>query len=144
FNFFQRDYQPIGPIEEADKVAPVFQITNAQTVAGYLSGVWEWVLDNNPADEGQLYTGEVSTTYTNQISSFDFTAEKTLVDDDKLHILIDKYNLLLAQGNLTQPTIDIILAAVKQLPNTNDSERERRARFTAYLVMSSPEYLINR
>ena len=144
FNFFQRDYQPIGAVEEASKVAPVFQITNAQTVAGYLSGVWEWVLDNNPADEGQLFTGEVSTTYTNQISSFDFTAEKTLVDDDKLHILIDKYNLLLAQGNLTQPTIDIILSAVKQLPNTNDTERERRARFTAYLVMSSPEYLINR
>ena len=34
FNFFQSDYQPIGPVEEANLVAPEFQITNTRTIAG--------------------------------------------------------------------------------------------------------------
>ena len=56
----------------------------------------------------------------------------------------DKYNMLLAQGNLGAETVDIIIDAVKALPNGTDTEKERKARFIAYLVMASPEYVINK
>lgn len=144
FNFFQRDYSPIGPATDNDKVAPEFQITNAQSIAGYLSGLWEWIVDNNPADENDLYTNEDNNTYVNEVSRLDFLEDLPYTDNDKVHILIDKYNMLLAQGNLGAETVDIIIDAVKALPNGTDTEKERKARFVAYLVMASPEYVINK
>lgn len=144
FNFFARDYSPIGPVTDNAKVGPVFQVTNTQSIAGYLGGVWEWVIDNNPADENDLFTNEDNNVYVNEISRLDFLSDLPYTDNDKIHILVDKYNLLLAQGNLRPETADIIIDAAKLLPTTTEAEKERKARFIAYLVLASPEYVINK
>lgn len=144
FNFFQRDYAPIGPVTNGEKVAPEFQITNTQSIAGYLGGLWEWIIDNNPADENDLYSNEDNNIYSNEVSRLSFLEDLPFTDNENIHILVDKYNLLLAQGNLSAATTDIILDAVKLLPNSTETEQERKARFVAYLVMASPEYVINK
>ncbi len=58
FNFFQQDFQPIGPVEQLDLVAPEFQITNTQSITGYINGLYRWIVKDNPADEYDLYSGE--------------------------------------------------------------------------------------
>ena len=143
FNFFQQDYQPIGPIEEAGLVAPEFQITDAQTIAGFINGLYRWIFDGDIADEYSLYTGEPSANYANQISSLNLSDESLLTDDDKLHILLDKLNLLLAQGRVSDNSLDIITNVVKQFPNGTAQEKTDRAKLSIYLLMSAPEYLIN-
>ena len=144
FNFYQMDYQPLGPVNDADLFAPEFQITNSQTISGWIDGLYRFVVNENIADEYDLYSGEVNDNYADQISTIDLTTEMTMTNDDELHILVDRLNLLLAQGRLTQPTIDKIITAITNFNNEDADDMELRVKLTIYLVMSSPEYLINR
>ena len=144
FNFFQQDYQPIGPIEDADKFAPVFQITDAQTIAGYINGLYRWLISGDIADEYDIYSGEPNSDYENEISQIDLLTEMDLTDHDELHVLMDRLNLLLAQGRVSEESINIIIDALKEFPNSDAEDKEDLVRLAIYLFMTSPEYLINR
>lgn len=144
FNFFQPDYQPLGPIEVQDLVAPEFQITDAQTISGYLNAVYDWIFNGNIADEWQVYRNEPEASYNDERASLDFSEESMLTDDDEVHILLDRLNMLLAGGRLTAPTLDTIKNTVIQFPNEDLEDQEVRAKLAIYLVLSSPEYLISR
>jgi uncharacterized protein (DUF1800 family) len=143
FNFFQQDYQPIGPVESAGLVAPEFQITDAQTIAGFINSLYRWIIDGDIADEYSLYSGESSSVYVNQISNMNISEEILLTDNDKLHILLDKLNLVLAQGRVSQNSLDIIANVLLQFPNSTVQEKTDRAKLAIYLLMTAPEYLIN-
>ena len=144
FNFYQMDYQPLGPVNDADLFAPEFQITNSQTISGWIDGLYRFVIGENIADEYDLYSGESNDNYADEISTIDLTTEMTMTNDDELHILVDRLNLLLAQGRLTQPTIEKIITAITNFDNEDEDDMELRVKLAIYLVMSSPEYLINR
>jgi len=144
FNFFQADYQPIGPVDSLDLVAPEFQITNAQTVTGFINGLYRWVLEDNPADERDLFGGEYDDGYEDEISSLDISDEILLANDQHLHILVDRLNLVLAQGRLSATTEQTIIDALKVFEDEDAEDLEFRARLAIYLVMCAPEYLINR
>lgn len=144
FNFFQYDYQPLGPVTEQDLFAPEFQITNSQTLSGWINALYQFVINENIADEFNLYSNEPSENYQDEFSLMDFSTEILYVNDDELHILLDRLNLILASGKLTESTINTIINVVKELPNEDVDDKELRAKLAIYLVMSSPEYLINR
>jgi len=144
FNFFQYDYQPIGPIEQAGLMAPEFQITNTKTITGYIKGLFRWVINENPADEYDLYSGEENSTYDNEVAMWDISDEVLLAQDDHLHILIDRLNLLVAQGRISSTNEAFIINAIKEFPAEDADDLELRTRLAIYLVMSCPEYLINR
>lgn len=144
FNFFQADHQPLGAVQEADLVAPEFQITDAQTIAGWMNALYRFVVNSNIADEYDLYSGEPNETYSDEISTLDFTDELLYTNDDELHILLDKLNLVLAQGRLTEPTIEKIIEAIQVFPNSSESDKLTRVELAIYLTMTSPEYLIHK
>ena len=142
FNFFQPDHQPIGPVAEADLVAPEFQIINSQTVIGYLNGLNDWIVRDRPVDEWDLYGGEDIPD--NERSYFELSDEIALASNEYLHQLIDRLNLLLAHGRLSDRSTDLIINALKEFPDEDQEDLESRVRLAVYLVMSAPEYLINR
>lgn len=176
FNFFQSDYQPIGKIEEEGKVAPEFQITNTQTISGYFNGLNDWVMRDRYTDEWRLYNNEPD--YSDDYAYFNFEDEKALVDEGRLPQLLERLNLILAHGKLSQATMDAIIEAVIEwdieqedciqectktcapedtncipgptpqcISKCEDDNLQRllnRVRLAVYLVMASPEYLINR
>ena len=144
FNFFQYDYQPIGSIEQNNLFAPEFQITNSQTITGWINGLYRWVINGNPTDEYDLYSGEPDDSYEDEIGSLDISDEQLLADDAHLHMLVDRLNLILAQGRLSSYTEQVIIDAIKEFDQENAEDLELRTRLAIYLVMSSPEYLINR
>ncbi|MFZ1561900.1 MAG: DUF1800 family protein [Saprospiraceae bacterium] len=144
FNFFQQDYQPIGAVEEAGLVAPEFQITDAQTIAGFINGLYRWVINGDIADEYDLFSNEADANYTDEISVIDVSGETTYTDNDKLHILMDRLNLLLAQGRVSDTSLNTIINVLKEFPNTTVTEKQDRTKLAIYLFMTSPEYLINR
>lgn len=139
FNFFQSDYTPIGRIEEEDLVAPEFQITNTQSIAGYFNGLNEWLIDEYYVDAWSVFEGEPD--FSDQIGTFDYSDEILLLQEQRFDQLIERLNLILAHGKLTQRTLDAISLLVKDIPIEDDSERVALA---IYLVMASPEYLVNR
>jgi hypothetical protein len=63
---------------------------------------------------------------------------------------LDKYNLILTGGKLTPTTLQTIRNAVEAMPYTesngvpNTDNAYRRMRIAIMLIMSSPDYLINR
>lgn len=144
FNFFQYDFQPIGPIDDAGLFGPEFQITNAQTLQGYINGLYRWLFDGDISDEYSLYTGEPSSNYTNQIANMDLTEELTLTQNDHLHILLDRLSLLLANGAVSQQTLETIQNVLVQFPNSTETERKQKVALAAYLIMTSPDYQIKR
>lgn len=81
---------------------------------------------------------------------FDLTADYPLTRNDRLTQLLDKYNLILAHGRLSQQSLNIIKKAISGMPlsitngviNTDDASR--RVRIAIYLIMSSPDYIINK
>lgn len=144
FNFFPTDYQPLGPVEGADLVAPEFQLINSQSIAGWMNALYRFVVSGNIADEYDLYSGEPNEDYEDEISNLDFTDELLYTNDDELHILLDKLNLVLAQGRITQPTLDKIIETTIAFPNTSESDKITRIELVIYLMMTSPEYLIHK
>ena len=144
FNFFQPDYQPLGAVEEADLVAPEFQITDSQTIAGWMNALYRFIVLGNIADEYRLHGNEEVDAYADEFSTLDFTDELLYTNDDQLHILIDKLNLVLAQGRMTEITIEKIIEAIKAFPNNNDNDKLTRVELAIYLTMTSPEYLIHK
>ncbi len=142
FNFFQPDHQPIGDIADQDLVAPEFQIVNSQSLIGYLNGLNEWIVRDRPADEWSLYNDEEVPE--NEKSFFQLDDEIAIATDDRLHELVDRLNLVVAHGRLTQRTEEIIINALKEFPDGDREELDQRVRVAIYLVMSSPEFLINR
>ena len=144
FNFFQYDYQPLGPIEDADLFAPEFQITNSQTITGWINALYRFVINENIADEYDIYSGEPNADYEDEISTLDLSNEIMYTSDETLHILMDRLNLILAQGRMTQTTIDTIIEAIKKFDDNDEDDLEFRAKLAIYLTMTTPEYLINR
>lgn len=144
FNFFQYDYQPIGPIEEAGLFAPEFQITNAQSITGWINALYRFVVNENIADEYDIYSNEDNTLYEDEISTLDLSTEIMYATDENLHILIDRLNLILAQGRLTETTKEAIIEALKKFADDDEDDLEFRAKLAIYLTMTTPEYLINR
>ncbi|MEM9548023.1 MAG: DUF1800 family protein [Bacteroidota bacterium] len=144
FNFYQYDYQPLGPIEEAGLFAPEFQITNAQTITGWINALYRFIVNENIADEYDLYNGEDNDLYADEMSTLDLSNEIMYTTDETLHILMDRLNLILAQGRMSQTTIDTIIEALKKFAQNNENDFEMRAKLAIYLTMTTPEYLINR
>ncbi|MFK7984313.1 MAG: DUF1800 family protein [Saprospiraceae bacterium] len=149
FNFFQQDYQPIGPVEEAGLYAPEFQITNSQTIAGYMNALNNWLFHGNIVDDwGWAYAGSIDPI--NDRATLDFSTEVTLVDNDKLPELLNRLDLILTHGQLSQHSKELMISVIKEMPtvgyNAANTEmlRLNRVQMAVYLIMASPEYLINR
>lgn len=144
FNFFQPDYQPLGPVVEMDLVAPEFQLADSEKIKAWINGLFRYMVQGNIADEYDIFNGEVNAHYADEISEIDITNELMYTDDDQLHIMADRLNMLLAQGKVSDSTLETIINVVKEFENDDDDDKEIRVTLMIYLIMASPEYLIHR
>ena len=149
FNFFQPDYAPNGLVKNAVKVAPEFQLLNSSSLTGYFNALNKWIINDSPTDFWSLFVGE--TYKPDQNPRFNLAADFVLTKNDRLPELLDKYNLLFAHGTLSAETLLSIKTAVSNMPYSEDSPGVpnasaafRRSRIALYLILSSPDYLINK
>lgn len=140
FNFFQPDYQPIGAVSDAGLVAPEFQITNSVTIMGYANELHDWLYDDTQVMQYyDIFSGEEN--YDTKKVKLEMTDELALGTDDKLNELIERLNLILANGQLSETTRSIIYNAISQIP---EDQSDIRVKMGVFLVMISPDYLIIR
>ena len=144
FNFFQRDYTPIGSVEDAGKVAPVFQITDSQTITGWINGLYRWLYYENFGDEWEKYDDEPVGIIDSERTQLNFEDYYAYTSDDKLIELFDKFNLIFAHGRVASESIQEMIDLVSRMGNDNESQQRDRIQIAAYLILTSPEYLINR
>ena len=130
FNFFRPGYVPPGTeLARRGQTAPEFQLTNENSVAGYINfmhGVIAWG-----------YGAAAS-----RISVPDYTREMALVNDPAA--LVDRLNLLLAGGQLSAATLTTIRNAITTINPGSDWGRKTRVWSAIALVMACPEYLVQK
>lgn len=141
FNFFQTDFQPIGPVEEAGLFAPEFQITNSVTILGYANRLHDWLMKTNQVMEYRdIFPSEIN--YDEKRVNFDLTDELALEEDHEIGELIERLNLILLHGQLSDGSREIIRGALEEI--TDEDDYDIRVRLAIFLVMISPDYLILR
>lgn len=124
FNFFLPDHQPAGVIAQADLFAPEFQIITAVTAissANQLRSQVDGVMNGNSND---LY--EVRLNLTDEIA---------IAPD--VRALIDRLDLIMMYGNMSQPMRQILIDAASQIDDLED-----RVKMVVFLISISPEYSV--
>lgn len=126
FNFFRPGYVPLNSGVSADGfVAPEFQITNESTVIGYAN----FMLNHMAGDpQHQLVV--------------DYSEWLPLATDTAK--LVDRLNLQLTGRALAAASVDLIARAVGSLPAANADQQLRRVQMAFYLMLVSPDYLVQR
>jgi uncharacterized protein (DUF1800 family) len=133
FNFFLPDFQPIGEIADAEMVAPEFQIFNSVTSIGYVNEVHAWAIWDNL---WHAWTEEDHDVFTD-LSGFAESAKDT-------EVLINKMDMLLSNGQLSDYTREVIKDAVDGVAGQSEASLMNKVRLAAYLIMVSPDYAIFR
>lgn len=145
FNFFLPDYQPNGIISDLNLFAPEFQIHNSNTSIGYLNEVDFWTFRKslmpyyNPkelAEEGE----ELPLEYNPDMgfpAFIDLPVFAEVLDQGGDEALLDRIDILMTHGALSQQSRSIILNAIQQV-----TDEENKIYMAFYLVMISPDYVI--
>jgi uncharacterized protein (DUF1800 family) len=128
FNFFSPDYQAPGAVAEAGLYSPEFQLTTEVVVATTANYI-------NKA----IYTSLGPTT--NKIT-FNLSVELSLSNNPT--DLVDHLNYLLMAGNMSPAMRTTLINAVGSIPANNLAGRTERVRTAIYLVVNSPEFVIDK
>ncbi|MGL4630121.1 MAG: DUF1800 domain-containing protein [Leadbetterella sp.] len=149
FNFFLPDYAPDGPVKNSSKYAPEFQLLNSQSFTGYQNSLHYWIVNDGPTEYWNLFNNE--TYKPDQDPGFNYTNDLPLTANNRLIELIDKYNMILANGRLSPNSVNFIKNAIMAMPPSvnasgviNTNLATDRVRILIYLIMSSPDYLITK
>ncbi|MDP1025906.1 DUF1800 domain-containing protein [Sphingomonas sp. KR1UV-12] len=122
FNFFRPGYSPPATaIAQAGLVAPEFQITNEQSVVGYINYMYALVANG---------TGDTKADYATILAKAADT-----------NALVDEVALLLAAGQLSATTIGTIRAAVDSVSATATGGPTNRVGIAIMLTLAAPDYL---
>ncbi len=142
FNFFRPGYVPPSTaMATVNRLAPEFQIVNESTVGGYVNmmqdvirtGIYTTNSDVSGNTEGGA---NVTATYLNELP---LAANPTA--------LIARLNLLLTGGRLSSATQALILqtlTATNVTATSTTSAKLDRICLAVFLIMASPEYLVQK
>ena len=146
FNFFLPNYQPLGPIADLDLVAPEFQIFNSATSLSHVNAAHEWALWEYIFDDVTdfFYPDTTAVVPDHAYSRMDLTDESALItqiwpaNSSEVDLLIDRVNLILCYGNMSDNTRQIIKNTLMDV----GGDESWLPRFAIYLTLISPDYSI--
>lgn len=145
FNFYLPEYQPNGPIADADLFAPEYQIHTSATSINYINLVYDWFVND--------YLGEIAThagTSVHNAPSYELNdldpADYLYLDLDEEYnmawdasALVERLNLILTGGLFSEATKTNIINAVEEV-----DDPVQRVRIALFLSFIAPEYNIQK
>ncbi|MFT4613145.1 MAG: hypothetical protein ACI9NT_000281 [Bacteroidia bacterium] len=133
FNFYRPGYIAPGTATgNAGLTAPELQIANATTVVGYPNFMTLFAFGLTPQRDRQISQAFIPS----------YSTEIALADDSDA--LLDHLDLLLTHGNLQTDTRARIAEVLDFLPPDSDENRQLRAQFASFMIMTAPEYIVLR
>lgn len=145
FNFFTPFYAEDTYVKPNEMVSPEFQILHSVTSIHYLNWVEDAITDKPFKNQTEVKIGSPKLTNNSaDPPSLDFSDEIAALDNDGLTAMIDRLNLILCHGQLSDGTRAIITNAILELDNSNNATftSEDKVHFAAYLMMVSSDYTI--
>lgn len=148
FNFYLPNYAPHGSIENANEVAPEFQLHNSATSIAYVNSMYELLFSDsnnklNITVPTQIHASEFfrtsDTTLANDKLAFDFTSEKALATALDIETLIKRISLVLTG----KENISIL----NEIKNTIDNEigysnKNWVVQTVVFMIAISPEFTV--
>lgn len=135
FNFYKPGYlAPRTQTGSAGLTVPELQITTSTTVVSYPNFISYYALglvNELAEDNGQPMSFEA-----------DYSAQTALARDPQA--LLDNLDTLLTHGTLGTAARDRIVEAISLLPARDNEDLELRARLASVMVMTTPDYLVQR
>ncbi|MBE0368536.1 DUF1800 domain-containing protein [Pseudoalteromonas aurantia] len=150
FNFFRPGYTSPGSITaKKGLVAPELQITNATTIPGYVNFMTHYISgESQEADVEDILEEfdhpSVPITVEDIRKSFLVTYEEELAIAQDVDALLARLNLLLTANQLSSATLTAIKRIVGTIPNDEDDGYLMRVRVAVLLVMTTPDYLVQK
>ncbi len=132
FNFFHPDYSPLGPIYSRGKVAPEAEIYTEDKI----------LLLTNRIDRQIQYEHDDGDSNARKSSYINLAEERALaaVSTDAL---LDRLDLLLLSGSMSDGLRNILIDHIESLPSADTKDgQSRRVRDALSLIMASPDYLV--
>ena len=142
FNFWRPGYVPPGSeLAAAGKVAPELQGLSETSVVGYINTMQAAIANGfgnrQPAPQNNF-----------RDVMMDFSDEAALADDTNYKAMVERINLLLLNGSMTNDTRRRIEDAVRTVPlpllASSAAARENRARLAVFLAVASPEFIAHK
>ena len=124
FNFFLPDYRPTGPIADAGLVAPEFQIFTAVTAISSANALRGQIRGSMNQDDNDALDVRL-----------DLTDEIALSANPSA--LVDRLNLILMYGNMSNPMRQVLINALNQL-----RDPQERVMTALQLIVIAPEYAV--
>ena len=147
FNFFRPGYVPPGTVlASRGATAPEFQLVNESTVSSYINYLQSFLNRGMWVRAPELPSSPMDPTPTDGPDIVpDYSSEAGFAHDG--NALVQHLNLLLCAGQMSDATRQAISLALDQVNlqayASDDARRQQVAR-ALLLVMSSPDYLIQR
>ncbi len=142
FNFFRPGYVPPSTaIASNNLVAPEFQIVNESSVGGYLNFMQTSIRNGFFTSNSDLPGNNLG----GVTIAANYTDELALVTDPSA--LVSRLNLLLCAGRLSSATQSLIVQTLNATAVTaasTNSQKLDRVGLAVFLVMASPEYLVQK
>ena len=132
FNFFSPGYAPPGGIAEAGLVAPELELLTDYMLpsheSNFFSRVSSWTVEGPP--------GQAGTFQVNIARDIPLAADAAA--------LVDRYDLLFLSGRMSPGMRQALLAYLQGIPGGTVEGRRRRVKDALYLVVNSPEYVVQK
>ena len=154
FNFYKSDFTPHGPIEEAEKQAPEFELHNAYTSISYVNMLYDWLFGEAlPVVSTEIQTsggpiivpeldGDRLLSRSENKLRFDFTEELELAKNYNTHDqLIERISLLLT-GKEQSSIKPQIKNAFANYDPAKPNERLWIVQTVVFMVALSPDFTV--
>ena len=145
FNFYLPEFQPNGPVSDADLVAPEFQIHTSATVINFINLAYDWFVNEYYMEIATHagYSSHNAPSYElNDLDPEDYVyldlADEIAIANDP-PALVERLNLILTGGLLSEETKTIISDSISTIQG-----RKKRVKAALYLVFISPDYAVQK
>jgi uncharacterized protein (DUF1800 family) len=143
FNFFTPFYAEDEFVAPNDMVSPEFQILHAVTAINYLNMAEDAIKDSPFRNRTEVNNNNPRLKFNNQDDPvLDFSDELTIYQTQGLSALLERLNLLLCHGQLSESTKNIIQGALQQMENEGGFSPRDILDNALYFIMVSPDYII--
>ncbi|MEM9254163.1 MAG: DUF1800 family protein [Pseudomonadota bacterium] len=150
FNFFRPGHVAQGTLTGARGLnAPELQIVNASSVPGYANFMIDFVFHEREDVDTELlqeqFDEDAYPLDARQApGSFDPDYSAEIAMAGSAASLVDHLDFLLTYGTLTPGTREQLIAFLEQLPAEEVWQRVDRVRYAVFMMMTSPDYLLQR
>ena len=136
FNFYLPSYQLPGEIATLGLFSPEFQITTdtyITRIVNEMGGKVFW-----------QFQGNTNLPPVDQWNPTLININRDLSVANNAEVLVSRYNLLIMGGSMSTAMSNLLVAHVREMPNNNDDDRRRRLQDVLWLIMNSPQYVVEK